>query len=175
MGRIMTYNNELIVEKYYNNPVLGPVCEDKGTGIFHENDPTALLFNLRWNARANWDENEGYSGAWEIHVWKGGWQKLATVPTAWSVAPSPEYGQEIFSAINGDLNNIAVPLNFAHHVVIGDPDFNNTGPWHEAYLGHPLNGRSKTRADGPLSATDLAGDDRTSISSCVPNSDNLCD
>jgi hypothetical protein len=171
-GRIIDeiYDNEVIVEKYYRHPVRGVICEASGTGIFPD-DPSALLFRIDWVEDDDIDSWLG--GAWEIYVWFDGGRDLALVPTSWDVASSVTYGQELW-ARNNDLHNVIAPLNFAHHVVIGGAG-NPTGPWHEAYLKSPLRGRSDTRADPPFSVTDLAGDDRTSISSCVPNSDNLCD
>lgn len=165
-----TYNNEIIVEKYYRDPILGVVCEDESTELF-PNDPSALLFELHWNANVD-DIPTWLGGAWEIKVWLGYWKDLATVPTSWSLAPSPEYGQEIVARY-GDKHNVIAPLNFGHKANIRGVAFSG-GPWHSAYMPPAFNERSNSRTDAPFSVTDLYLDDRTSISSCVPVN-NLCE
>ena len=110
--------------------------------------------------------------AWKVRAWFGEWVDVATIHTTWTVATSAVYGQEIW-ARNDDPENVLAPLNFIHHVNVRDND-NDIGPWHEAYLQSPLKRRSETITEAPFSVTDLAGDDRTSISSCVPVN-NLCE
>ena len=156
------YHNELIVEKYYRDVTnYGKVkCEIVGTGRIH-NDPSAIFYGIHRSGNV-----------WQVTAWFGDWVDVATVHTTWRVAPSVVYGQEIW-ARNGDKHNVLAPLNFIHHVNIKGNN-NVLGPWHDTYLQTPLKGRSESIPEAPFSVTDLARDDRTSISSCVPVN-NLCE
>lgn len=165
-----TYNNEIIIEQYYRHPTLGVVCEDKGTGLF-PNDPSALLFDLYWDDDVD-DIISWHGGAWQIRVWLGYWKDLATIPTSWSLAPSPEYGQEIVARY-ADTKSVIAPLNIGHKAQIQGVAF-GFGPWHHAYIPAGFDSRSNSRTDAPFSVTDLYGGDYTSIASCV-SVNNLCE
>lgn len=146
------------------------MCEDKGTGVF-PNDPSVLTFELYWDSDVD-DIATWNGGAWQVRVWLGYWKTLATVPTSWHLAPSPEYGQEIV-ARHGDKENVIAPLNIGHKAQITGVTF-DFGPWHKEYIPAGFGERSDSRTDAPFSVTDLYSGDYTSIASCVPVN-NLCD
>lgn len=177
-GGFYGYNN-IAIGLLYGKHLNGTV-QDSNMRVFVENFWSGGCWQdvkntIPWNPNVGmlthvWTAYDGGTYAWLGTIWYGGgWfyvMDIRGIPAA--RATWIEIGQEL-SALNGDKQNMHIPLNFAHknRVVTAWPGTTEHS-FHDWVLPSIYQDKTIYVAEAPFSVTDIVGDNWTSISSEKP-------